>query len=100
MALRLGVLFCLYAALRYVLVPPNPDLVGGGWITVAVMDVGFPLTLFPMVYGVVLAVMYPAWRRRREQLPGLSQAFNMAITPMAILCVLFIVSEIMNPLWR
>ncbi len=99
-ALRLVVLLSLYVALRDVLVPHDPQMTDWPWTSLLVMHVGFPLTMFIILFGVVFFTMYPFWKRKRDLFPGIGHAFNMSITPMAFLCAIILISEMESSLWQ
>ena len=53
-----------------------------------------------MVWGIVFVTMVPFWWRNWNRFPGIVQAANMTVAPMAVLCALFLVGETIDPLWR
>ncbi len=97
---RLAALFAVFSVLRYVLVAHDPRMSDWHWTTLLLMHLGFPLTMFVMVLGIAFVVMYPFWKGKQESFPGLSHAFNMTLTPMAVLCALMLITEMNSPLWQ
>ena len=91
---RLTALYLAYGISRYLLVPDTAGMGEWKWTTVLFFHVAFSLTIFVLGFGVAFAAMIPFRRKYRGRFPGFNHAVNIAIPPMAVLCVLIVWVEI------
>lgn len=94
---RLAGLYAGYALARYLLVPEMAWIGDGEGVTLLFFNVAFSLSVFALGFGVVFATMIHFWRKYRDLFPGFNHAVNIAIPPMAVLCVLMVWVEMTDP---